>query len=320
MMQKSLYTLGIDGGGSKTRAVVVDAQGNERGRGLTGSANYHTVGLELAVLHIRQAAEEAAQEARCSLPVEAAWLGLAGIDRPPDSALLVPQLHFLARSLRLTNDAELVLSALEEKPGVALIAGTGSIALGQDSRGKIERSGGWGHILGDEGSGYDIGRRTLQAAAKAADGRGPKTSLLELVLNHWQLSSADEMIGKVYGREDKAMIAEISSLTFRAAREGDKIARKIVQKAARELAQAVIAVADRLNLQEQELSLALGGGILLHEADFRSMVLRHIQKHFSLEQVAFVKEPALSAACAALRMTRRNTRERMQAWETLPTA
>src|SRR5579883_2515135 len=159
MMQKSLYASGNDGGGSKTRAVIVDAQGNERGRGLAGSANYHAVGVELAVAHIRQATEEAAQEAGCSLPVEAAWLGLAGIDRPSDSQLLVPHLRFLARLLRLTNDAELVLWALEEKAGWALIGGPASIAMGQDTRWRRESSGGWGHILGYEGSGYNISRR-----------------------------------------------------------------------------------------------------------------------------------------------------------------
>ncbi len=312
-----IYTVGIDGGGSKTRAVVVDAQGKECGRGLAGSANYNTVGLERAIEHIRSAVEEAVTIAGCSLPLKAAWLGLAGIDRPADRNVLLPNLRFVAESIRLTNDAELVLSALEERAGVALIAGTGSIALGQDGRGRVERIGGWGHILGDEGSGYDIGRRALQAAVRAADGRGSETRLLELVLHHWELTSADEIIGKVYS-SDQAVIAEISSLTLRAAREGDRTAHKIVRKAARELAHAVVTISHKLGLQEKELSLALGGGLLLHEPGFRSLVLRHVRKHLSIEQIVFVEQPALSAARAALSMTK----ERMQPWNipTLPTA
>ncbi len=313
-----IYTIGIDGGGSKTRAVVVDAQGKECGRGLAGSANYNTAGLERAVEHIRGAVEEAVTMAGCSLPLKAAWLGLAGIDRPADRDVLLPNLRFVAESIRLTNDAELVLSALEERAGVALIAGTGSIALGQDGYGRVERIGGWGHILGDEGSGYDIGRRALQAAVRAADGRGSETRLLELVLHHWELTSADEIIGKVYSNSNNAAIAEISSLTLRAAREGDRTAHKIVRKAARELAHAVVTVSNRLGLQEKELSLALSGGLLLHEPGFRSLVLRHIHKCFSIEQIVFVEQPALSAARAALTMTEEGT----QAWSipTLPTA
>lgn len=313
-----IYTVGIDGGGSKTRAVVVDARGKECGRGLAGSTNYNTVGIERAVEHIRSAVEEAVTIAGCSLPLKAAWLGLAGIDRPADRDVLLPNLHFVAESIRLTNDADLVLSALEERAGVALIAGTGSIALGQDGCGRVERIGGWGHILGDEGSGYDIGRRALQAAARASDGRGPETRLLELVLHHWELTSADEIIGKVYSNSDNAAIAEISSLTLRAAREGDRTAHEIVRKAARELAHAVVTVSNKLGLQEKELSLALGGGLLLNEAGFRSLVLRYIRKHLSIEQVVFVEQPALSAARAALSMTE----EGIQTWSipTLPTA
>jgi len=98
--------------------------------------------------------------------------------------------------------------------GVVLIAGTGSIALGRDARGTIARSSGWGHIIGDEGSGYDIGRRSLQAAARASDGRGPTTSLLMLILSHWQLQNAGELIGKVYGNNDKAVVAALSALAF----------------------------------------------------------------------------------------------------------
>ena len=318
---RQIYTVGIDGGGSKTRAVIVDAQGKERGRGLAGSANYNAVGVESAVEHIRSAVEEAVTIARCSLPLKAAWLGLAGIDRPVDRDVLQPHLRFLAESIRLTNDAELVLSALEERAGVALIAGTGSIALGQDGSGRVERIGGWGHILGDEGSGYDIGRRALQAAARAADGRGPETTLLELILRHWELTSADEIIGKVYSNSDNPAIAEISALALQAAREGDRIAHKIVRKAARELGHAVVTVSNKLGSQEKELSLALGGGLLLHEAGFRSLVLRHIRKSLSIEQIVFVEQPALSAARAALSMTE----EEVQAWSipalpTLPTA
>src|SRR5437763_12440566 len=193
-----MYALGGDGGGSKTLAVVVDASGNERGRGLAGSSNYAAVGISQAMYAIRSALEEAVQMAGCTLPLQAAWLCVAGIDRSGNYDILFPHLQCIAKIVHLTNAAELVLSGLPEGVGIALIAGTGTIALGRDRHGTIVRAGGWGHIVGDEGSGYDLGRQCLQAASRAVDGRGPTTTLVQSLLEHWNLNSASDIIGKVY--------------------------------------------------------------------------------------------------------------------------
>ena len=296
------YYVGVDGGGSKTLAVVVDAQGHERGHGLASSANHTAVGLEQAVAHIYAAVEEATRTAGCHLPLHAAWLGVAGIDRPADYALLFPHIRDLAAVVHLTNDAELPLSALDGTVGVALIAGTGSIALGRDLHGKTARVGGWGHIIGDEGSGYEIGRLGLQAAVRAADGRGQHTTLLELILQQWRLDEASDIIGQVYPDGDKAMIARVSPLVLMGARAGDKVARKIVQQAVGELALAVVTVSDKLDFPSMQIPLALAGGLLVYETDFRSQVLRRIRRQRSIGQLAIVEQPALSAAHAAMHL------------------
>ena len=297
------YTLGVDGGGSKTLAIIVDAQGNQQGQGLSGSSNYAAVGMDQAITHIYSAVEEAMREAGCTLPLHAAWLGLAGIDRQDDCEKLLPHLRSLAERVHLTNDGELLLSALDGAVGIALIAGTGSIALARNAQGQIKRAGGWGHILGDEGSGYDIGRRGLQAATRAADGRGPNTMLLDLILRHWQLNNADGLIDKVYHDEDKASIAQLSTLVFMAARSKDSMARTIVQQAAHELALAAITASAILNHRSEPLPIALGGGLLLHETDFREQVLEAIGKYRPVGQVELVTQPALSAARAAINLT-----------------
>src|SRR5262245_12292714 len=191
--------LGIDGGGTKTLAVVVDADGRERGRGAASGANLRAVGIEQAMTSLWTAATAAAEQAGASLPVARAWMGLAGVDRPADQQLLLPRLApCFARAVQLTNDAELVLSALEHAVGVAVISGTGSIVLGRDPAGMTARVGGWGHLLGDEGSGYDIGRAALQAAVQAADGRGRPTTLLHQLLERCGLRSAEDILGWVY--------------------------------------------------------------------------------------------------------------------------
>ncbi|MEO7003328.1 MAG: BadF/BadG/BcrA/BcrD ATPase family protein [Ktedonobacterales bacterium] len=192
--QPALY-LGLDGGGTKTLAVVVDATGAERGRAVAGSANHQAVGVARAVAHIRMAVAGALAQAGVVAPDQApcvaGWLGIAGLDGPADHDLLLPHLRALADSVHLTNDAELPLAALPDGAGVALVAGTGSIALGRNAQGRFARAGGWGHLLGDEGSGYDIGRQALQAVVRAADGRArlageaSVTALSPLILRRW---------------------------------------------------------------------------------------------------------------------------------------
>lgn len=296
------FALGIDGGGSKTLAVIVNERGEEIGRGLAGSANYNTVGWEDAVQHIYTAVKQAARAAHCELPLRKAWLGLAGIDRQADYDLIYPHVRELAEQVRLTNDGELLLAALDNSVGVVLISGTGSIALGRNAAGQKARSGGWGHILGDEGSGYIIAQQALQAVVRASDGRGPQTALRERILRTWNLQNTDELIGEVYGEPEKAKIASLSSAVMLTARGGDLVAASIVQQAAKELALAVNAVCLALNFPDQEIPLALGGGLLINEADFCTQVIQHIRHYQPIGQVELVSQPTLSAARAAIRL------------------
>ena len=298
------HFLGVDGGATKTLAVIVDAGGHEIGRGMAGSGNQAAVGPERAVASIRRAVAEAARHAGSSEAFLAAWIGLAGVDRPGDRDRLLPHLDALATVVQLTNDAELALTGLDDAVGVAVIAGTGSIALGRDAAGTTARSGGWGHIIGDEGSGYEVGRLALKAAARAADGRGPQTALLPAILTEWRLSRPDAMIDRVYPDGDKGEIARLSALVFAVARDGDAVARRIVHEAATELAQAALAVGAMLDFPDRNLPVALAGGMLIHEADFRAMLLRRLRRRCPVGPVALVAEPALSTARAAIHLAR----------------
>jgi glucosamine kinase len=290
------FVAAVDGGGSKTVAVVVDAQGRERGRAAAGSSNFTVVGAEQAAMQVISAVTEAARLAAADLPLPSLWIGLSGIDRPGAREQLLSRLQPLAGNIRLTNDAELIYGVLDGGVGVVLIAGTGSIALGRDGAGVTTRAGGWGHLMGDEGSGYDLGRRALQAAAQAADGRGPSTVLLDTLLRHWQVDRPLAMIERVYQSSEKSDIAQLSALVFAAARQGDKVARRIVADAAGELALAAIAVGDRLSFPDGRLPLALAGGLLTGVSEYRAMVVRRIRGRRSVGQVCVVNDPALTAA------------------------
>lgn len=295
---------GVDGGGSKTLVVVVDIEGRERGRGAAGSSNHAAVGLDAAVAAIRTAVHAATEAAGDGPTLGAAWIGLAGVDRPHDQAVLLPWLRPLAGEVRLTNDAELVLTALPGAVGVAVIAGTGAIALGRDAAGATTRASGWGHVIGDEGSGYELGRLALQAASRAADGRGPATALLRSIGAHWDLADPSEMIERVYHGVDKAGIAQLAELVFAAADEGDPVARKLVDRAAGELALAAVVVGDALGFGETALPLALAGGLLVGETGLRQKVLRRLRRRRTVGLVAVVDDAALSAARAAIALGR----------------
>jgi N-acetylglucosamine kinase-like BadF-type ATPase len=295
--------LGVDGGGTKTHAVVVDARGVERGAALSGPANAHRVGVEYAVAQIVAAAEEAARLAGVRPPFTAAWLGLAGLDAPADFAALAPGLVSLAGIVHLVNDAELLLSALPDQVGIALIAGTGSIAVGRNAAGAATRVGGWGHTLGDEGSGYAIGRSGLVAAARAADGRGEPTSLLDRILAHWGLSAAHELMERTYAGAnigDISLVAQVAPLVLQAARAGDRVAQLIVRRGAVELARAAVVAGDQLGFDAAPLPVALGGSLLLRDPGYRDAVLRAIRRSRPLGEVALVEQPALSAAQASI--------------------
>ncbi|HET8913211.1 MAG TPA: BadF/BadG/BcrA/BcrD ATPase family protein [Ktedonobacteraceae bacterium] len=303
MTIQSPYYLAVDGGGTKTLAIIVDAQGQVCGQGTAGGANAASIGQQKALNNIKLAVEAAIQDSDSQLSLQAAWFGLAGVDRDHEVQTLMPHLQPLAHSVRITNDAELALGGLDEAIGIALIAGTGSIALGIDPDGKHARAGGWGHAIGDEGSGFDIGRQGLQAATQAADGRGEPTLLLQNILRYWKLDKPEDIIGRVYPSEDKAEIARLSVVVFQTAREGDQRANQILEKAAQELARAVLAVYKQLDFPNDTLPLALAGGLLVHELDYQNAVLDAIRQQQITGQIAIVEHPALSAAQALCRLS-----------------
>jgi N-acetylglucosamine kinase-like BadF-type ATPase len=296
--------LAVDGGGTKTHAVIVDGEGRPLGAGTAPGCNQYAIGLPRALRHIQAAVDAASRQACCSWPFTGAWFGLAGIDRPADSDALLAHLAPLAAEARVTNDAELVLAGLDGAPGVALIAGTGSIALGMDRAGRVVvRVGGWGHLVGDEGSGYDIGRSALQAALRMADGRAPERSsgaLLDLVLGHFGVNRYDELMDRVYAPAGTPTVAALAPAVLRAARAGDPDARALARAAAGELARAAVAVAHKLPAGDPD-TLALGGGLLVADTWYRHAVVQRIRRRIRLGKVVVVAEPATTAAQALAR-------------------
>ncbi len=269
------YLVGIDGGGSKTVCVIGDFQGRILARASAGPANFLKIGLKVAARSLAEAISAAQSKARLNrTKFKAVCAGLAGADRPSDRRMLKRELEKIVSASRfiLTSDAYITLvAATEGGSGVAVIAGTGSVAMGINARGQIARAGGWGHIVGDEGSGYDIGRRAIMAALRSRDGRALKSLLEERVFETLKVKDTDQLISLVYGGQmTPDRLAALFPVVVEAAGQGDEVAQAIVTYAGSELALAAAAVARKLGLFGTRFRLATSGGLfaakLLSEA------------------------------------------------------
>ena len=258
-------------------------------------------GLTAAVQGLNSAVDQAFVAARRS-PCRAAsaCVGLAGVDRDADRQAIQQwaQQRALAETTTIVHDAMTVLLAgVPSGVGIALVAGTGSLAFGRNPAGETTRSGGWGHVFGDEGSGYTIAVAGLRAASQMADGRGPRTTLLQAFLKELAVSEPADLISAIYdARVDKSKIAACGKLVFEAADQEDEVAREIISQATGSLSEMAAAVARRLCLDHTSLSLALAGGVLVNRADVCSHIeARLVQAGFNLHSTATVTDPVAGA-------------------------
>lgn len=258
-----MHVLGIDAGGSKTMARVADGSGHIVGEGVGGGANLQTDG-ELQVEKILHEVIVQAMGNRHA-PPDAVCLGMAGVDRESDGRLIRGIMHRLGfRNALIVNDALIALVAgAGARPGVVVISGTGSIAFGVSDRGVAARAGGWGPTLGDEGSGYWIGRRALEAVVRDVDGRGPHTALTAAILAHFSLPRAELLVSEIYHQpHGRRAIAALGPVVDRARHNGDLVAGEIMSDAADELAVAAATVITRLAMRGDQFPILLSGGML----------------------------------------------------------
>src|SRR5438132_14014920 len=201
-----MHVLGIDAGGTKTMCLLADQRGQIVSEGRGAGANLQSSG-ELAVEKVLHEVMETAIGDRAITPA-AICLGIAGVDREDEARTvraIMRRIGYKSRVL-VVNDALIALVAgAQDAPGIVIIAGTGSIVYGRNAAGEAARAGGWGHMIGDEGSGYWIGREALAAVMRAADGRGPATQLAEDVLAHFNIADTSRLPRIVYDREVPSM-------------------------------------------------------------------------------------------------------------------
>ncbi len=258
--------LGVDGGGTSTRAVLIDQDQNQVSEGTGGASNPLRVGVEIAVEHICQAIDQACDRADLSrADIVAAEFGIAGVRREDLRLSLKNRLlkEMTTKTLNVVPDTEIALyGATEGKAGLVVIAGTGSNCLGQNEKGERASAGGWGPLAGDEGGAAGIARRALQAIAKAFDGRARPTVLSEKAVQYFRVQNVEDVGTAIYGANmTNERIAGFARFVIEAAKEGDKVAVELIKEAGRELGIAAIAVVEKLKLRKSKFVVSYVGGI-----------------------------------------------------------
>jgi N-acetylglucosamine kinase-like BadF-type ATPase len=271
--------IGVDGGATSTRMVLADRRGGVLARTRGGTGLLGAGKDEVVADTIARMARELVSGLGGALPVEAACAGLAGAGSEEARVLLAMRLREwgVARRARVVTDAEVAfVDAFGEGPGILLIAGTGSVALARRERGsELKRVGGWGALLGDEGSGYRVGLEGLQAGIRAAEGRGPATALTEALFAQTGTDSFAKLL--TWSRNTgKSGIASLAPTVARIADEGDAVAEELVER-------AVAALVDHARILAKDLGpgppppVALVGGLIEEGGSLRLRLLRAME-------------------------------------------
>lgn len=315
------FYLGIDAGGTHTRALVADARGKILGRGAAGPANPLKVGFEACEREILRAARQAVAavshrrlgrqlnlRARTAAAVrhrrykrtalDAVVVGLAGVDRPPVHRRLLGWLKKSVPAGRhlLTSDAAIALAAaIGHRPGIVIISGTGSIGYAEDERGRAYRAGGWGTLYDDAGSGFDLGRKAIVAALRDYDGRGEPTILGRKICRALKLRDITQIILKPLTPQE---IAALFPLVLRAARQRDRVAKRLCDRAGYDLAELALALARRLGWRRRKFTVVASGGVFASSARVRTAFLNSLRSAAPRARIVRLRRPAVEGALA----------------------
>ena len=303
----SKYVIGIDGGATKTTAVIADLNRNIIAEKSSGPANFLIIGTDKVAKTISDLILDLCNQAEVNINnIEVVCMGLTGAGREDDAAKIRNAVldywnkNYASqiKNLIVTSDARIALEgAFSGRPGIILIAGTGSIIFGKDRAGTLYRVGGFGRYIGDEGGGYSIGRLGLQAVAKSLDGRGPETKLFNILREKYGINNAEDLINKVY--KENLDFSSLAPYVIQCAEEGDEACREILRKEAEELVLHIKAIKDKIRVRTVYISFI--GGLLSGE-NYYSKLLRKIilQKVEGVNVILPEHPPAYGAVLMAM--------------------
>jgi N-acetylglucosamine kinase-like BadF-type ATPase len=258
------YSLGLDGGGTKTECVILNADGVVVGEGRGGPANPLRYGYETAFASLRDAATAALAAANARPgDIVSVCAGLAGAGRRSVARRVTVFLsrEFPAAVTQVSTDYEIALeAAVSSGPGVVLIAGTGSVAYGRNAKGEMARAGGYGPWIGDEGSAFEIGRRAVSTVARTRDHDAPVTLLAEMIPVALECPDWDDLMLRIMKNPDD-VFPKLFPVVARAAQAEDSAAKEILFASAIGLGNLAMTVIRRLEMKSREFPLVKVGGV-----------------------------------------------------------
>lgn len=277
--EREMYFLGIDGGGTRSTAAVADDRGNIVARASGESINYYSVGMDEARKHLAAILAELKNRYGISR-FDCAYIGMSALNQEADNELMQ---RFAAgvvpsRRIMMHSDAYIALNALTfGKPGMLVISGTGSTAVARDGDGRYLHVGGWGYMLGDQGSAYDIALKGIRSAFRSFEGMEEPTMLEESVKSHFAVTRLPEMVDVVYNPViPRHVLAEFAVRVSECAKLGDRTARRILEEAAKDLALHVDALVRKTGMREA--TVGVYGGVLMNDPhvldSFKAEVLK----------------------------------------------
>jgi N-acetylglucosamine kinase len=284
------YFIGIDGGGTKTKCVLCDDNLNIIYSTKSGPSNFLTIGTNTVSETILDLIIKSCKSNDISTnQIKCAVLGTTGAGRENDARKLESSVYELAKkndvsisNFKVVSDARIALEgAFSGKTGSILIAGTGSIMFGKDHERNIHRVGGFGRLIGDEGSGLTLGRKGLNLIAKYYDGRGKESSLVKMIEKNFDIKNQDELITKVYGNE--IQMQDIAPLVIKAAEMGDENCKSILEEETNELILHIVAMSNHLN--DPEMKIVFIGGTITSDNAYSKMLIEKINLYLPKIQI-----------------------------------
>ncbi|MCR5783127.1 MAG: hypothetical protein K6G90_10395 [Clostridia bacterium] len=293
--------LGIDGGGSKTSAVLCSDSLQELSRFTGKDLNYNAIGMEAARDNLREIIDGILTET--GLQPDAVCIGLSALSDRADEMLVREFCGGIVRcdKILLDSDVFIALEAMDsDGPAAVAIAGTGSMAAGRLADGTVLHTGGWGHLLGDEGSGYALASEAVKAAVRGAEGSAPYTMLTEAMLSHFGAKSLDDLIGIFYDPPiERSRFASFAPFLFDCYRKGDEMSAGIVSQQASMFADTVRALLRKMPVGTP---LGLWGGVFEHQECYAALFSDAISSEFPETKTGLLRmSPVLGAVRAAMK-------------------
>lgn len=297
------YVIGIDGGGTKSVISIADLQGNIIVTEQGGPTNIRSEGESQVYNTLRYLIESTVKKANLKIEkCEAICIGTAGAGREEEQKIIKQYIQAIGikRNIIITNDAEIVIAEVTKgKAGIAVIAGTGSIAYGIGKNGEKVRIGGWGHIVGDEGSAYYIGIEAIKAALRCYDGRESYTELLPMTMKEINIKNPEEFVKFVYRKDIiKSEIASLAKVVDEAYKKGDKKAKEILLKAAEELFVLAKTAIKGIRAEKDSITVVVSGSVFINNVFVYEEFVKLLTKKYPKAIIEKLKGDASRGAVA----------------------